>query len=436
MARKLKNRDEVLKYILSTDFATGGYLPESKANKFITSIGAYSVLIGMARRVQLKQKDDNKIPKLHFTGPVSRGSTEDVHNPKSATAAPSELTLAAKKFEARVKISIDSLLNNIEFEGFENTFMDLVMEQISEDTEDACLNGDTTITGTDDVSLLRKQIDGWAKLSEGAHILDANGYTIQKDIWASMIKKIPKRYRKKNKTRLKFFCSDDIWMDWLVLNAGRADAIGMNAMNGQTISPFGYPIVPVPLFPDDLDIDDAAATSAWVKANRESYVKIVTGTNDKFKMDVDNGGAATVTLTAGVYTPEQMASHLNTLFAATYFYVDAFGRLFIKSTTTGAASEIDIQTVANNCYETLGFVVGVTTGAAAGSGYSHDGSFIWLTDPLNLIYGIFSRVRFNRRYDDEDDSMKSVWFYYHGCQIQELDMMVRCNNVKGRQLFG
>lgn len=436
MAKAIRNKNDVLKYILSTDFATGGFLPEAKANKFITSIGAYSALIGMVRRVQLKQKEGNKIPKLHFAGPVTRGSTENVHNPDTPTIAPSELEVTATKFESRVKITIDSLLDNIEFEGFESTFMDLVMEQISEDVEDSCLNGDTTITGVDDVSLLRKQIDGWAKLSEGAHILDASGYTIQKDIWASLIKKVPKRYRKKNQTRLKFFCSDDIWMDWVTMLSGRADAVGMKALSGNAVAPFGYPIVPIPLFPDDLDVSTAVATAAWVKANRECYVKIVTGTNDKFTMDIDNAGASAQTITAGVYTPEEMAAHLNTLFGATYFYVDTFGRLYIKSTTTGGASEIDIQVVANDCYETLGFEVAVTVGAAAGSGDSHDGSFIWFTDPLNLIYGVFNKVRFNNRYDDEDDSMKSVWFFYHGAQIQELDMMARCNNIRGRQLFG
>lgn len=436
MPQVIKSREEVLKYILSTDWSTGGYLPEAKASKFITSIGQYSSLLNMIRRVPLKTMDRNKIPKLYFSGPITRGSTERTHNPSTSKPVTTELTIQAHKLESRTEMSIDSLLTNIEFAGFEDTYMTGCVQQVAEDHENVCLNGDDSITGTSDLDLLLKTFDGFDVQSESAHILDAGGYPIQKDIFAAAVKRMPKRWRKKTVTKLKFFVSDDVWMDWVTLNSGRADAIGQKALAGEAIAPFGYPLVPVPLFPDDIEISTAVATAARVRADKEAYIKIETGVNDKFTMNVDGGGAVAVTIAAGVYIPQTIKAELNTKFAVSYFDVDAFGRLIIESTTTGGASSIVIVPVANDAYDTLGFVAGTTTGAAAGAGKSADGSFMWLTDPLNLIYGVFDKVRFNRRYDDETDAIKAVWFMYIGAAIQEVDMMIKVKNIRGRKNFG
>lgn len=432
----MKSKNDVLKYVLSRDFVTGGFLPEKSANRFITSMGTYSTLLGMARRIKLPQISGNLIPKIHFTGPITTGATEYTYDPKTHDVAPSMLELNATKFRARSSISVDTLLNNIEYEGFEKTFMDLTEEQIVEDTENVAINGDVAITAADDLSELLKQTDGWEVMSQGGHLLDAGGYTIQKDIWAAMYQKMPKRYRKKIKKVLKFFVSDAVWMDWLLLNSGRADSIGTNAMKGNTISPFGFDIVPVPLFPEDLGISTAAATAAWVRSFREAYVKIVEDKNDQIRINVDAGGEVQRQIAPGVYIPEQIKAELNTKFGQDYFSVDAMGRLIATSTTTGGASTFAFIDCPNSALDTLGFEVGITTGAAAaGAGETQDGSYIWLTDPLNLIYGIYNKIRFHREYDHKKDSIEAVWYFYHGFNIEELDMFVRCDNVKTRKLF-
>jgi hypothetical protein len=428
-------KEDVLKYILSNDFITGGYLPEDIANRFITSIGAYSTLLNMVRRVQLKTMDRNRIPKIHFRGPITRGGNEYTYDPKTSRVAPSMLTIDATKFQSRTSVSIDSLLTNIEFEGFEKTFNDLCQAQIVEDIEDVSLHGDRTIVGTDDVSELRKQMDGWGLMSEGAHLLDASGYTIQKDIWASMYLRMPKRYRKKKKAYLKFFISDNIWMDWVLLNSGRSDAIGIASMKGEAISPFGFEIVPVPLFPEDLDVDTDDATAAWVRSSREAYVEIEAAVNDQIRINVDGGGEVQRQIDPGVYIPQELKAELNDKFGVDYFDVDAFGRLIASSTTTGGASSFEFVDCADSALEMIGFDVGVTSGAAAGAGVSHDGSYLWLTDPLNLIYGIFHKMRFHREYNHQLDAIDAVWYFYQGAAIEEMDMMVRCDNVRCRNLF-
>jgi len=84
---------------------------------------------------------------------------------------------------------------------------------------------------------------------------------------------------------------------------------------------------------------------------------VATGVNDALKLKGDGGSSQTVTLTAGaVRTAAQVASDINdqtTGITAS----DSGGRVRIQSDTLGSSSSLEIETVANDAYTTLGLKV-------------------------------------------------------------------------------
>jgi flagellin len=106
---------------------------------------------------------------------------------------------------------------------------------------------------------------------------------------------------------------------------------------------------------------------------------VAAGTTDVLRVKVDAGAFVAITLTAGAArTAAQVASDINNsglLVGATASV--SGGKLLLTSNTTGAASAITIDTVANGstANTALGFGAGgvtgtVTAGAAAGTGYA------------------------------------------------------------------
>src|SRR6185369_899181 len=106
---------------------------------------------------------------------------------------------------------------------------------------------------------------------------------------------------------------------------------------------------------------------------------VAAGTTDVLRVKVDAGAFVAITLTAGAArTAAQVASDINNsglLVGATASVCG--GKLLLTSNTTGAASAITIDTVANGstANTALGFGAGgvtgtVTAGAAAGTGYA------------------------------------------------------------------
>lgn len=107
-----------------------------------------------------------------------------------------------------------------------------------------------------------------------------------------------------------------------------------------------------------------AATSASVLGTVAETFNVQTGVNDSLKIAIDGGAPLTFTLTAGAArTALQVASDINTGLGATIATVSS-GKILLTSTTTGASSEINIETVANDAYTLLGFTVSDNTGTA------------------------------------------------------------------------
>ncbi|MBT8348262.1 MAG: hypothetical protein HKP62_02300, partial [Sulfurovum sp.] len=109
---------------------------------------------------------------------------------------------------------------------------------------------------------------------------------------------------------------------------------------------------------------------------------------------------------------------------------DGHGRIVISSPTTGAASEVEIQAVANDCYTTLGLTAAVTSGAAAGSNSINYGTYMLLTNPMNFRVYVLDNFRTYWEYKPRSDRWEFTFHHYMQPHILWPMACVRAENIK------
>lgn len=430
---KTENEKLIEKTIETSDFLNGGLLSPEQQARFVTLVKRFATMLPLVRSVRMSQAK-MEIDKLHVGEPVTESVDEN-----TATATPSKpkfnkVELEARKVKSSWNISTETLQSNLEQNDFETTVMNAMTARISTDLEMLAIRGDTAIPAmlTDPVSKLLRRLDGWAKQAEGAHVLDAGGAEVQKGLFAEMKRMLPQQY--KNDPNLRWFLADTIADDWLDVLSGRETALGDNALQGQGIAPLGIPLVKVPLIPDDLSVPvKAGPSSAAVIGMRFGPFLIVTGSNDTLSIKVNGGAAIAIVLPAGTLDPVTVAKAINAAFgAAPAFAADeGDGQIKIATKTKGAASSIEILAGSGN--DTLGLAPGLVTGADAG-GTVPEGSFIWLANPKNFIWGILDGTRIFTEFNKDFDRIESVVYNQLDARIENIDAIVMAKNVRRRTL--
>jgi len=114
-------------------------------------------------------------------------------------------------------------------------------------------------------------------------------------------------------------------------------------------------------WPMELTVNRASVTGT-----QSENFSITGSSNDALKLTIDGGTSLDVTLTAGTRTAAQVAADIQAAADAAFVPLlasDDSGSVKIESILPqgGTGSSVEIETVANNAYTTLGFTVGTTT---------------------------------------------------------------------------
>lgn len=429
-------QEQILKTIETSDFANGGLLDPKRQKKFTKLVRDYGKMLPLARFEQLSQSQST-LDKLYIGEPVTHSVEENDPTAYNAKPATGQIHLQTKKLKSSWNITTETLVENIEQKGFEQTMMEGMTRRISTDIELLAIQGDQDkYAGTTDVfgRLLKRQ-DGWDKLTEKAHILDVGGASVQKAIFAEMIRMMPQQYLQDS--GLRWFVSKSIAIDWLDLLSDRMTGLGDAALNGNSVSPYGIPMIEVPLIPDNKDISVTSGTSAKVIGNRADPFVIEAGVNDSLAIVINAAAPVTVTLPAGTFTVSQIAALINgTAGLAGVASDDTHGRLILASSTTGVASVVGRNAVANDAYDTLGLSEGSTTGSNNGvSGTVAEGSFIWLANPKNFIAAMRGNTRLYTEFNKDYDRLETVIYNEVDFAIENDDAIVKANGLRKRQLI-
>lgn len=252
-AQLIKKADLTLADLASN----GGLLLPEQSDKFIRSLIDSPTILNRARVVTMNGPQ-KKINKVGFGSRILRRGVSATPLADGDRAKPDlgQITLNTKEVIAELHLPYDVLEDNIEgggitasmgssAGGFEDTLVTLLAERAALDLEELALLGDTA-HATDDYL---KLTDGFLKRAT-AHVVNAQGATLSKEIFKQAIKAMPDKYLRV-RSDLDFMVSVDNETEYRDTVANRATGLGDAALTtANALSAHGSSIIAAPLMPN------------------------------------------------------------------------------------------------------------------------------------------------------------------------------------------
>jgi len=366
----MTNQELIQKAVVTTaDIATAGKLAPKQSDRFIDFVIDVTMLKNNVRVVRFTN-ETMQIDKI--------GVHQRVTVPKAEARAPSvrrgittsKVELTPKDQMTPFEISDNFPDQCIEGERVEDTVTRLMATQTANDLEELCINGDTRGPARIEGDLLEgghasdvikdtfiAQFDGWLKLADGANIYNAAGADISSTIFSRMINAMPTKFRRVRQN-LRFLCSLDHEQLYRERVGSRQTPAGDRASSSMdTQTPYGVPLVPVPLLESEPRVTAHVTLAAHPDTQSLGYAPI--------------GTSVTVTLQTLGTTP-------------TTPYVE------------GPLGDYTIDRVLGTISTTAG---GAFAAGAAVKVTFHSAGQILLTDYMNLILAIGRDIRIERDRD-------------------------------------
>lgn len=442
------SQEEILKSIETGDFIGGqGLLTREQQRQFIVLLKRYSSLFGSVRTVVMPQAAMD-INKLHIGEPITVSVSENTNPAQDNKVLVNQVHLDAKKTKSSYDLTTEVLQQNVEGDEFELTVMRAMAARAALDLEYLALLGDESLTPApnDKLGNLLAGNDGWFKQAHSGHVLDLNGTEVEPGIFSEMLRMLPPQYR--GDPGLRFIVGETTVIDWQDTLQGRATALGDAALGdmGPSRAPYGKRMLVAPIIPDDQDIAVSESIGAILKGTVFGPYTIVKGVNDVLTINVNAGGATGITLVGdttdgSVLETRQVVQQLNDAFAAAatraIAFDDGFGQLLIKTLDKGAATSIVITAGAiPDASRTLGLTDGVANSSSTGddtSGVVKEGTFIMLTNPRNLLWGVLDGTRMFTEFNKDFDRIETVLFNQTDAAIENPDALVLGINMRRKR---
>ena len=249
-----------------------GLLYPDQANRFLDYMWDATILAKAARTIRMRS-NTTEIDRVAVGQRIMTVAQED--NPRNFVASGDNYTnansttfsaqnatfnkvsLTTRKLRLDWELSAESLEDNIEGPDLEDHIARLMATQAGNDIEDTLINGTGTGSG------LMSAFAGFRSLALGnAHVVDANGYGLDKTVFNQAIKTLPRKY-KQRRNQLRFFTGSNLVQDYLfnlTANAGNGNPfdiasgiirgdVAANDGGPGTVTPFafGIPVINVPL---------------------------------------------------------------------------------------------------------------------------------------------------------------------------------------------
>ena len=256
----------------------GGLLYPEQSNRFLDFVTDQSVLMKNARVVRMKTPQMD-IDKVSVGTQLLRKATEITDDGVNAQVTFSKVSLSTVKLRLDWNISTESLEDNIEGASLEDHIAQMMARQTANDLDDLLINGNTSSNNS-----LLKALDGFIKLSKASGLTqDLAGVNTSRSVFDKVLRKMPTKYLQR-RNELRFFAGPNTVQDAIYslsnpnsateATAGAASpgsttgdvaflqgSMRANGGVGTTgLSPFGIPLVEVPLTPEDVAGDYSGAS--------------------------------------------------------------------------------------------------------------------------------------------------------------------------------
>lgn len=260
------------------DLASGGLMNPMQFSTFLRMVLDEPTILGDSRTVPMTS-DSMKIEKIGFGQRILRAGEEATPLADDQRSKPTtgKVELNAREVIAEVNISYDTLENNIEQGGLQNTIMQMIAQRASLDIEELILNGDRD-NPTDPFLAL---VDGIQKQAT-EHIYDAAGADISSEIFKNALRQLPKKYLR-DPNAWRYYVSHNTDLEWKHHVSKRQTDLGDKLLTGGMATAYGIPVKGIAMLEPFTYEDTTEATNAILTHPKN----IVTGISRNIRVEVD-----------------------------------------------------------------------------------------------------------------------------------------------------
>jgi len=274
----LSKADEVTTGVVGND--SGGLMKPAQSNRFLDFVIDQSVLMQNARVVRMRTPQ-MEIDKVSVGTRLLSKATEATDSGANAAVTFSKVSLSTVKLRLDWALSTESLEDNIEGASLEDHIAQVMARQTANDLDDLFINGNTSSNNG-----LLKALDGFVKLAKtNGRVVDEAGNQVSRATYDRILRNMPTKYLQR-RNELRFFSGSGNVQDTIyslgnpnsatLATAGAPSpgsttgdvAFLQGAMRGNGgpgstgISPFGIPLIEVPLMPETVTGDYSGATGS------------------------------------------------------------------------------------------------------------------------------------------------------------------------------
>lgn len=271
----MTNEELIAKATITTaNMANAGLLNAKQANRFVDYVEDESMMKDIVR-IERFTNAEMWIEALNVGRRVAVPKAEAADPRVRFGVTTSKITLAP--VEIMVPFEIGDLVKkrNIEGKNLEDHIIQLMAKSLANNLEELHWLGNTNGPAAieDDVipggstTLYRKDTflalyNGWLKLAEGGHVVDAAGDPISQQIFGRALRAMPRKF-KRNKNLLRWLISTNHEQAYREGLSSRQTPLGDAAVNSaDNPKPFGVAMLPVGLLPEDpLYSEDSVANT-------------------------------------------------------------------------------------------------------------------------------------------------------------------------------
>lgn len=263
----------------------GGLLNAEQSNRFIDFVVDQSTLMQSSRVVRMRTPQVD-IDKVSVGTRIMAKATEASDTGSNAAVTFSKVSLNSVKLRLDWELSTESLEDNIEGASLEDHLAQMMARQTANDLDDLLINGNTSSNNG-----LLKALDGFSKLAlAGGTVVDEAGNNVSRATYDRILRNMPSKYLQR-RNELRFFTGSAVVQDTSFSlqspNSATAATSGAPApastygeqafLNGSIranggpgatgISPYGIPLVEIPLMPETVtgDYSSAAGSHGYVE---------------------------------------------------------------------------------------------------------------------------------------------------------------------------
>ena len=238
-------------------------LGKELATQFINQVVNQSILLSSIR-LHRTDKPTGYLTKLNISGHITQGATENTDSGYTRKPSSAGVTYLNVKSRSAMDITGEVQEDNIEGPSGKQTILNAMIDAVANDMEVMALEGDSSVAGSDDLSLLLKVNDGFntqASAANGAHVVNAGalrfGYTL-----SSVMKRAMPTKWKRNMSKLRWIISYNTQQDYIDEQAARVTPYGDTIRQTSELPLInGIASMVVPLLPEDLSLTGTSGTT-------------------------------------------------------------------------------------------------------------------------------------------------------------------------------